>query len=72
MTWHAHDRKRILRMRMGPRTIPSSEVHNWSAGFPSAHAFWCRPFGVHLKSNLTVANMPVSLGVRSLVLYFSI
>ena len=44
-------------------------IHNWSADFPHAHALWSfsRPF----ESTATVANMPVSLGIRSLVLYFS-
>ena len=28
----------------GPQTI-----HNWSAGFPFAHALWIDPFGVHLR-----------------------
>ena len=39
-----------------------------SAGFPSAHALWCRPFSVHFKLHATIANsanMQVSLGVRS-------
>ena len=54
-----------------------SEAHNWSAGFPSAHALWSRLFSVHFKVlHATVANsanMQVSWGVRSLVfIYFSI
>ena len=27
--------------------IYESEAHNWSAGFPSAHALWSRVFSVH-------------------------
>ena len=54
-----------------------SEAHNWSAGFPSAHALWSRLFSVHFKVlHATVANSAnrqVSWGVRSLVfIYFSI
>ena len=38
MTRHVNNRKHVL-----------ETIHNWSAGFPFAHALWCRPFGVHLK-----------------------
>ena len=46
--------------------IYESEAHNWSAGFPSAHALWCR-----FESTATVANIIVSLGIRSLVLSYT-
>ena len=60
MTRHVNNRKHIL-----------ETIHNWSAGFPYAHALWCRPFESPFESTATVANMPVFLGIRSLVLYFS-
>ena len=69
MTRHVHDRKRILRMKMGPGRRPGNNTFQYTAtrttgqrAFLQYMLFW-RPF----ESTTTVANMPVSLGIRSLV-----
>ena len=38
-----------------------SEKHNWSAGFPSAHVLWCRPFRIHFKVWFGPVLAPLSL-----------
>ena len=72
MTRHVHDQKCILRMEMGPgRRLENTATRTTGQAFllhncSLVSSFW-RPF----ESTATVANMSVSLGIRSLVLYFS-